>query len=77
MLQDVVEVTEDGAPSGRKDFLIWKPPLKDPQDPGSGHKSALSEATRLMRYLMARGVRVILFCKVGWVLFPHNSTRHV
>ncbi|KAK7693290.1 hypothetical protein QCA50_002857 [Cerrena zonata] len=63
-VSNVVEVTEDGAPAGRKDFLIWQPPLKDPQDPDSGHKSALSEATALMRYLMARGVRVILFCKI-------------
>ncbi|KAI0080595.1 DEAD/H helicase [Panus rudis PR-1116 ss-1] len=63
-ISDVVEITEDGAPSGRKDFLVWTPPLVDPQDESMGYKSALSEATRLMRYLMARGIRVILFCKI-------------
>ncbi len=62
--QDVEEVTEDGAPSGRKDFLVWNSPLKDPMDPALGRINSMTEATRLMRFLMARGVRVILFCKV-------------
>jgi DEAD/DEAH box helicase domain-containing protein len=63
-VEDVVEVTDDGAPAGRKDFIVWQPPFKDPVDPTSGRKNALFEATALMRYLMKRGVRVILFCKV-------------
>ncbi|EMD38568.1 hypothetical protein CERSUDRAFT_82843 [Gelatoporia subvermispora B] len=63
-IEDVYEVTEDGAPSGRKDFLVWNPPLKDPMDASLGRMSSMSEATRLMRYLMTRGVRVILFCKI-------------
>ncbi|EPQ58049.1 P-loop containing nucleoside triphosphate hydrolase protein [Gloeophyllum trabeum ATCC 11539] len=63
-LEDVEEVTEDGAPSGRKDFLIWNPPPVDPMDPSLGRHSSLSEATGLMRFLMKRGVRVILFCKI-------------
>ncbi|OCH95579.1 P-loop containing nucleoside triphosphate hydrolase protein [Obba rivulosa] len=62
-IDDVEEITEDGAPSGRKDFLVWNPPLKDPMDATLGRQSSMSEATRLMRYLMTRGVRVILFCK--------------
>lgn len=62
--QDVEEVTEDGAPSGRKDFLVWNSPLRDPMDPALGRINSMTEATRLMRFLMARGVRVILFCKV-------------
>ena len=57
-------ITEDGAPSGRKHSIIWNPPLVDPQAPALGKRSALSEATGLMRFLMKRGVRVILFCKV-------------
>ncbi|KAI0336366.1 DEAD/H helicase [Cubamyces sp. BRFM 1775] len=63
-IDDIVEVTEDGAPSGRKDFLVWNPPLKDPMDPTLGRLSSMTEATKLMRFLMARGVRVILFCKI-------------
>ena len=39
----------------------------DEQDLSLGHKSPLAEATRLMRFLMERGVRVILFCKVRCV----------
>ena len=64
VIQDLEEVTEDGAPSGRKDFLVWNPPLKDPMDPTLGRTYAMTEATKIMRFLMARGVRVILFCKV-------------
>ncbi|KAI0797837.1 P-loop containing nucleoside triphosphate hydrolase protein [Abortiporus biennis] len=63
-VDDVIEIVEDGAPSGRKDFLVWTPPFVDAMDPSLGRKSALSEATRLMRFLMARGVRVIMFCKI-------------
>ncbi|KAH7910172.1 hypothetical protein BJ138DRAFT_1153504 [Hygrophoropsis aurantiaca] len=63
-LDDVVEITEDGAPSGPKEFLIWRPPLVDPNALKLGNRSALSEATTLMRFLMKRGVRVILFCKI-------------
>ncbi|PIL23843.1 hypothetical protein GSI_13594 [Ganoderma sinense ZZ0214-1] len=62
--QEIEEVTEDGAPAGRKDFLVWNPPLKDPMDPSLGRVNSMTEATRLMRFLMARGVRVILFCKI-------------
>ncbi|TFK81693.1 DEAD/H helicase [Polyporus arcularius HHB13444] len=63
-IENIEEVTEDGAPSGRKDFLVWNPPLKDPMDPSLGRVHSMTEATRLMRFLMARGVRVILFCKI-------------
>ncbi|KAI0709033.1 P-loop containing nucleoside triphosphate hydrolase protein [Earliella scabrosa] len=63
-IEDIEEITEDGAPSGRKDFLVWNPPLKDPMDPSLGRVHSMTEATRLMRFLMVRGVRVILFCKI-------------
>ena len=65
LLQDVEEITEDGAPSGRKDFMIWVPPLVDAQDPSLGHKSALTEAVHLARFLMECGIRLIVFCTVG------------
>ncbi|EGO21629.1 hypothetical protein SERLADRAFT_451651 [Serpula lacrymans var. lacrymans S7.9] len=63
-LEDIEEITEDGAPSGRKDFLVWNPPPIDPMAPKLGRHSSMSEATALMRFLMKRGVRVILFCKI-------------
>ncbi|KAI0736617.1 P-loop containing nucleoside triphosphate hydrolase protein [Fomitopsis betulina] len=63
-IEDIEEVTEDGAPSGRKDYLVWNPPLVDPMDEKLGRRSSLTEATRLMRLLMAKGIRVILFCRI-------------
>jgi ATP-dependent helicase YprA (DUF1998 family) len=63
LFQNIEVITEDGAPSGRKDFIIWMPPL-----PLHGHNirdPLFAESTGLMRYLMKRGIRVILFCKEG------------
>ncbi|KAF9567647.1 DEAD/H helicase [Agrocybe pediades] len=63
--QDELEVVcNDGAPSGSKEYLIWNPPLVDEMEPSLGRKSSLNEASRLMRFLMKQGVRVILFCKI-------------
>ena len=62
--KDVEEITEDGAPSGRKEFLVWNPPYVEATARQLGRQSSLAEATGLMRFLMKRGVRVILFCKV-------------
>jgi hypothetical protein len=53
------------APSGSKEYLIWNPPLVDSMNPSHGRKSSLTEASNLMRFLMKKGIRVILFCKVG------------
>ncbi|KAJ7286047.1 P-loop containing nucleoside triphosphate hydrolase protein [Mycena rebaudengoi] len=58
---DIEVVTEDGAPSGIKDFVIWRPPMNASTD---RPVSPMSEATTLMSFLMQRGVRVILFCKI-------------
>jgi DEAD/DEAH box helicase domain-containing protein len=58
---DIEVVTEDGAPSGIKDFVIWNPPSNAETD---RHVSPISEAITLMTFLMQRGVRTILFCKV-------------
>ncbi|KAF8721902.1 hypothetical protein AX14_010114 [Amanita brunnescens Koide BX004] len=57
---DISVVTEDGAPSGPKEYLIWDSVPTDTQK----RPSSLSEATRLMSFLMKRGLRVILFCKI-------------
>jgi ATP-dependent helicase YprA (DUF1998 family) len=54
----VEAITEDGAPSGRKEFLLWGCPISSNVDP-------IGESTRLMSFLMKRGVRVILFCRVN------------
>lgn len=55
---------EDGAPAGEKHFLLWNPPLVDPDVPSLGRKSAVTEATSLMRFLMKQGIRTIMFCRV-------------
>ena len=54
----------DGSPSGRKEFLCWNTPFKDPVDPASGRGDTIAESARLFCQLILRGVRVITFCRV-------------
>ena len=54
----------DGSPSGRKEFLCWNTPFKDPKDPTSGRGDAMAETARLFCQLILRGVRVIAFCRI-------------
>lgn len=67
--KNVEEITEDGAPSGRKDYVVWDSPPIDPLDPSLGRQSTLREATRLARFLMERGIRLIVFCTVKGNLY--------
>ncbi|POS82472.1 hypothetical protein EPUL_006554, partial [Erysiphe pulchra] len=60
-----VRITDfDGSPSGRKEFLCWNTPYKDPGDPASGRGDITAEVAKLFCQLILRGVRVIAFCKV-------------
>jgi DEAD/DEAH box helicase domain-containing protein len=60
-----VKLTDfDGSPSGRKEFLCWNTPFKDPGDPTSGRGDALGESAKLFCQLILRGVRVIAFCRI-------------
>ena len=60
-----VKLTDfDGSPSGRKEFLCWNTPYRDPEDPSSGRGDTMAEAARLFCELILRGVRVIGFCRV-------------
>jgi DEAD/DEAH box helicase domain-containing protein len=63
-VDELAIVSNDGAPSGKKEYIIWNPPLIDPEAPALGRRSSISEASHLMRFLMKKGIRVILFCKV-------------
>lgn len=63
--KEIQVVTEDGAPTGPKEFLVWNPPFVDQQQPKAGRLSAFSQTTALMRFLMKKGVRTIVFCKVS------------
>lgn len=62
---DTVHLVDfDGSPSGRKEFLCWNTPFKDPGDPTSGRGNAMYECARLFTQLILRGVRAIAFCRV-------------
>ncbi|KAI9843221.1 MAG: hypothetical protein M1838_002734 [Thelocarpon superellum] len=54
----------DGSPSGRKEFLCWNTPFKDPGDPTSGRGDAMAESAKVFCQLILRGVRVIAFCRI-------------
>ncbi|KAF2259855.1 P-loop containing nucleoside triphosphate hydrolase protein [Lojkania enalia] len=60
-----VKLTDfDGSPSGRKEFLCWNTPFKDPGDPSSGRGDSMAESAKLFCQLILRGVRVIAFCRI-------------
>jgi len=62
---DKVKLTDfDGSPSGRKEFVCWNTPFKDPGDPTSGRGDTFAETARLICQLILRGVRTIAFCRV-------------
>ncbi|KAF2743421.1 P-loop containing nucleoside triphosphate hydrolase protein [Sporormia fimetaria CBS 119925] len=63
-VEDVKLIDFDGSPSGRKEFLCWNTPFKDPGDPTSGRGDAVQEAAKLFCQLILRGVRTIAFCRV-------------
>ncbi|KAG1784308.1 uncharacterized protein HD556DRAFT_1451933 [Suillus plorans] len=66
-VKDVEEIVEDGAPSGKKDYLVsdtFSVKDMDPRVAKLGPSGPTCEAINLMIFLMMRGVRVILFCKV-------------
>ncbi|OQO02582.1 hypothetical protein B0A48_12110 [Cryoendolithus antarcticus] len=63
-IEDVKLVDFDGSPSGRKEFLCWNTPFKDPADPSSGRGDTFAETARLFCQLILRGVRVIAFCRI-------------
>lgn len=63
-ISDVEVITEDGSPCGKKEWLIWNPPLIDDKDPRQGRVSAYAEVSKIFRHLVERGVRTIIFTKV-------------
>ncbi|KAJ5150015.1 hypothetical protein N7448_001593 [Penicillium atrosanguineum] len=63
-ISDVKLIDFDGSPSGRKEFICWNTPFKDPADPTSGRADSVAETARLFCQLLLRGVRVIAFCRI-------------
>ena len=43
---------------------MWNPPYIDDLDPKQGRISTIFETSRVFRFLMERGIRVIVFCRV-------------
>ncbi|TIB64519.1 hypothetical protein E3P77_03123 [Wallemia ichthyophaga] len=62
-VDDVTLVDIDGAPTGQKEFLIWRPGLIDEMVPNGPRHNPMHEASQLLRYLVSRGIRTIVFCK--------------
>ncbi|KAG8949918.1 hypothetical protein FRC04_008221 [Tulasnella sp. 424] len=56
-IEDMEVVTEDGSPSGRKDFLVWSPPLVDQLKANGQRVSSLTEACTLFKFLITKGIR--------------------
>lgn len=63
-IEDVKLIDFDGSPCGRKEFVCWNTPYKDPGDPTSGRGDTFYETARLFCQLILRGVRVICFCRI-------------
>ncbi|TGZ83694.1 P-loop containing nucleoside triphosphate hydrolase protein [Ascodesmis nigricans] len=62
---DEVKLTHiDGSPSGKKEFVCWNTPYKDPKDATSGRGHFIEEAAKVFVQLILRGVRTISFCRV-------------
>lgn len=57
-------VKVDGSPSGRKEHIVWNPPFIDKTNVTQGRVHTITEASRVFRFLMDRGIRAIVFCKV-------------
>ena len=55
------EVTADASPRGEKSFVLWDPPLVDVEL--GIRRSAISEASWLLRLLVEADVRTIAFCR--------------
>jgi DEAD/DEAH box helicase domain-containing protein len=54
-------VSDDGAPTGRRKFVFWNPPIYDPAT--GARKSTNGEATTLFTALVSDGIRTIVFAR--------------
>lgn len=57
-------VDVDGAPHGKKEFIVWNPARHTPSDDMSERRSAVIEGADLLEYLIEHEIRTIAFCKV-------------
>jgi len=54
-------VDQDGSPHGRKDFVLWNPPILDQAK--TSRRSANSEAAFLLAELVRHGIRTLTFAR--------------
>ncbi|KAL0092727.1 P-loop containing nucleoside triphosphate hydrolase protein [Phycomyces blakesleeanus] len=62
-VDNVKTVDQDGAPCGKKEFILWNPPLLNPEDKDGVRRSVILECADILEYLLSRNVRTIAFCK--------------
>ena len=62
--QQIELIADDGAPCGKKEWIVWNPPLIDLEEPGQGRVSSYKEVSQLFRHLVSHGIRTIVFAKV-------------
>lgn len=61
---DSIKLTDvDGSPAGKKEFLCWNSPCKDPENPSLGRVDPVLESAKLFTQLILRGIRAIAFCR--------------
>ena len=58
---DVAAVTEDGAPLGGRDFVLWNPPVID--DASLARRSTMREGSELFTQAVASGTRTLAFVR--------------
>lgn len=63
-IDNVKLVSNDGAPHGKKEFIVWNPALHNSMDSLSERRSAVHEGANIFEYLLDNKIRTIAFCKV-------------
>ncbi|KAI8878373.1 P-loop containing nucleoside triphosphate hydrolase protein [Backusella circina FSU 941] len=63
-INNVKLIEEDGAPCGKKEFIVWNPPLINPSDARQGRKHSVTEGAEILEYFVKNNIRTIVFCKV-------------
>lgn len=62
-IDNVQLINIDGAPHGKKEFIVWNPSLSTPLDELSERRGAIAEAAHILEYLLENKIRTIAFCK--------------
>ncbi|CAO0799244.1 unnamed protein product [Mucor circinelloides] len=63
-IDNVKLIDVDGAPHGKKEFIVWNPSLHMPLDEQSERRGAIAEGANILEYLLENNIRTIAFCKV-------------